>query len=326
MRRDLRHLDLADLVGSAYTIEAGGMRGWGAEERNAAVAQVIWGGSVRRQKTVAKDVEADREGELNRLAIAPDRADHCHVPLPAHPPARPPPALAQLPARRRPLPLPRHRTPQLPHAPTGHDLMAMFPPAPPDNFPEMRPGPTSGFFQRQERAFFAQAGKEIVRVRVEVDFPHGAEPEPVKPRPISTLGAASSSSAGRPWMSGPPPGSAHHAHSPSQATLAPVLYPHPPRPARGGGVPPPQPPLYPTHASPVGHSPSLNLHPAVPAGTGLHTPPQDAASGLPLPPPPAPKGGDYPAEEFDDESWRRPMPYAERRRAGKHTRRVIVRT
>ena len=48
--------------------------------------------------------------------------------------------------------------------------MAMFPAAPPAGFPEMRPGPTSGFFVRQERAFFAQAGREIVRVRVEVDF------------------------------------------------------------------------------------------------------------------------------------------------------------
>ena len=43
--------------------------------------------------------------------------------------------------------------------------MAMFPAAPPAGFPEMRPGPTSGFFVRQERAFFAQAGREIVRVR-----------------------------------------------------------------------------------------------------------------------------------------------------------------
>jgi hypothetical protein len=32
-------------------------------------------------------------------------------------------------------------------------------------------------------------------------------------------------------------------------------------------------------------------------------------------------------EEYEpDESWRRPMPHAERRRAGKYTRRVIVRT
>ncbi|KAJ7123695.1 hypothetical protein C8R44DRAFT_670267, partial [Mycena epipterygia] len=61
-----------------------------------------------------------------------------------------------------------------PAPPTGHDLMAMFPPAAPDNFSEMRPGPTSGYFQRQERAFFAQAGREIVRVRVDVDLPPSA--------------------------------------------------------------------------------------------------------------------------------------------------------
>ena len=50
----------------------------------------------------------------------------------------------------------------------------------------------------------------------------------------------------------------------------------------------------------------------------------------PLPPPPPP--GEHPAEarpsaegfSEEDEAWRRPMPHSERRRAGKHTRRVIV--
>jgi hypothetical protein len=50
----------------------------------------------------------------------------------------------------------------------------MFPPAAPDNFSDMRPGPTSGYFQRQERALFAQAGKEVVRIRIDVDL----QPEP----------------------------------------------------------------------------------------------------------------------------------------------------
>ena len=35
--------------------------------------------------------------------------------------------------------------------------MALFPPAPPMNIVS---GPTSGFFQNQEKAFFAKAGKE----------------------------------------------------------------------------------------------------------------------------------------------------------------------
>ena len=59
-----------------------------------------------------------------------------------------------------------------PAPPTGHELMALFPPPPPLN---IRPGPTSGYFQREERAFFAQAGKEIVRVRIEVDMPQNNE-------------------------------------------------------------------------------------------------------------------------------------------------------
>src|SRR6266581_6226081 len=88
-----------------------------------------------------------------------------------------------------------HRNPKFPAPPTGHDLMAMFPPAPPDNV-QMRPGPTSGFFQQQERAFFAQAGKEIVRVRVDVDVARGSE-DPTKSR--ST----------RPWTSGSGPLVAH---------------------------------------------------------------------------------------------------------------------
>ena len=50
--------------------------------------------------------------------------------------------------------------------------MALFPPPPPLN---IRSGPTSGYFQREERAFFAQAGKEIVRVRIEVDMPQNSE-------------------------------------------------------------------------------------------------------------------------------------------------------
>jgi hypothetical protein len=51
-------------------------------------------------------------------------------------------------------------------------------------------------------------------------------------------------------------------------------------------------------------------------GSGLRTPPQDSISqGQPSSKP------EYPTEEYDpDEAWRRPMPYAERRRAGKHTR------
>lgn len=224
-----------------------------------------------------------------------------------------------------------------PAPPTGHDLMAMFPPAPPDNFPEMRPGPTSGFFQRQERAFFAQAGKEIVRVRLEVDLPHGPGSDSSEAGKSSSLSRASSSSS-RPWppaasssSHGPPPISGSTSHSPSiSSSTAPPPYPHPashrtsPRGSLSNAAA--HFPISPGHSHPHPHSqgPPPNLHPPPGQmhqhGPGVRTPPQDPsqlASGA---------KPEYPQEDYDDESWKRPMPYAERRRAGKHTRRVIVRT
>jgi len=198
---------------------------------------------------------------------------------------------------------------------TGHDLMAMFPPAPPDNFPELRAGPTSGYFQRQERAFFAQAGKEIVRVRVEVDLQSGVEQDPISGK--LRAGAPRS----WPLSSHPQPPSGPH-HSPVQpSSTAPVPYPLPSssrpthRPVTSG-------PLFPIIHSPASQLPP-NLHPPVSQqpGIGLRTPPQEvtSSSGVPITKP------EHQADDYDDESWRRPMPYAERRRAGKHTKRVIVR-
>ncbi len=154
--------------------------------------------------------------------------------------------------------------------------MAMFPPAPPSIFPA-RGQNTSGYFQRQERAFFAQAGKEIVRVRVEVDLPHGSgSPHDDKPRHPMDPGPRS-------WAPSP-------AHSHSHP-------PQPPPPGRRNGPVPVNPsPLFP-HPMPSKHDPS----------------------------PPAQKM-DYDNDSADaDEAWKRPMPFNERRRAGKHTRRVIVR-
>jgi hypothetical protein len=103
--------------------------------------------------------------------------------------------------------------------------MAMFPPAPPNNF-GICPGPTSDFFKREERAFFAQPGKEIVRLtgRVEVYFPHQNKPNVFQQRPAS-----------RPWPlngpgPGPPPPTAppHDPyHSLGQSSSAPLPYPYP---------------------------------------------------------------------------------------------------
>lgn len=184
--------------------------------------------------------------------------------------------------------------------------MAMFPPAAPPISPEIRAGPTSGYFQRQERAFFAQAGREIVRVRVEVDIQNGTDTENISSK---TRGRDSS----RPWAA---LGHAQH-HSPVQSASTPVLYPHPPnsRPPPRGTAPVTSTPLYPmpSHSPSSQHPP--NLHPPA-----LRTPPHENAQLS------TPKS-EFASDEYDpDEAWRRPMPYAERRRAGKHTRRVIVRT
>ncbi|KAK7045402.1 hypothetical protein VNI00_007655 [Paramarasmius palmivorus] len=169
-----------------------------------------------------------------------------------------------------------------PAPPTGHELMALFPPS--CNIP-VRPEPTSGYFQVQERQFFAQAGKEIVRVRVEIDIPPdekslrrergGAAPYESPPYTHHSVSVSPSQAARR----------AHHPHS--QA--------HPP-----------------------------TLHTPTPHHTGA--PPLRITTTSPSSPAPlAPNGSVQVGDDDDDESWKRPMPYAERRRAGKHTRRVVVR-
>lgn len=201
---------------------------------------------------------------------------------------------------------------RFPAPPTGHELMALFPAPAPECGPEARGGPTSGFFQRQERAFFAQAGKEIIRVRVEVDIPSGGAEADSKSKP--------GSSSSRSWTQMPGQPGPHQ--SPLQSSTAPPppqLFPHSnSRPPQRGAVPVTP---FPHPPPPLQHPP--NLHPPIPhqPSPGLRTPPQDPTQpGLPPPRPEYPHG-----EEYDDDSWKKPMPYAERRRAGKHTKRVIVR-
>lgn len=80
-----------------------------------------------------------------------------------------------------------------PTPPTGHELMALFPPPPPP-IPTM--GSTSNLFFAQERAFFARKGKEIIAVQIEADlyagpsqpYPHAhthphSHPQPPDPVP-----------------------------------------------------------------------------------------------------------------------------------------------
>lgn len=67
----------------------------------------------------------------------------------------------------------------------------------------------------------------------------------------------------------------------------------------------------------------------------LHSAPSSQHSGIPLRSPPhetlpAPgaKVESQAAEDYredSDDAWRRPTPYSDRRRAGKHTRRVVIR-
>ncbi|KAF8624036.1 hypothetical protein AX15_006060 [Amanita polypyramis BW_CC] len=198
--------------------------------------------------------------------------------------------------------------------------MAMFPPAPPETPLETRGGPTSGFFQRQERAFFAQAGKEIFRVRVEIDMaPHAPEMEgahvKTRPRDVNAPHAWPP-----PLPAHPPPNGSLSHHSSAHAASSPVALANPNgRPNQRSGVS--ITPGYPvnTHSPTLHHPP--NLH-SSPAGMTLRTPTQEAIPAASQRP-----KTEFPPEEFDpDEAWRRPIPYAERRRAGKHTKRVIVRS
>lgn len=201
--------------------------------------------------------------------------------------------------------------------------MALFPPPPPLNF---RPGPTSGYFQREERAFFAQAGKEIVRVRIEVDMPQNEGDEPM------TLGREGARQRQSPLDQRH---SAALLHSPSQTSptrsLAPMPYPPQTngRTPRSGPVPIPVQPVFPvpshgTSQPPLppnvhpSHSPPVNvIRPGFPNTSPPHEHPRLALPGNQIESMP---------EDLrdDDESWRRPIPHNQRRRAGKHTKRVVV--
>ncbi|KIJ61198.1 hypothetical protein HYDPIDRAFT_116179 [Hydnomerulius pinastri MD-312] len=208
-----------------------------------------------------------------------------------------------------------------PAPPTGHELMALFPPAPPASFPEMRPGPTSGFFQRQERAFFAQAGKEIVRVRVEIDVPSQSSDES---HPSGNSRESSvHNGPPRTWPQLPPHPQHHSPVEPSAASSAP--YPKPPRQSRAIPAPAQASAMFPVSPHGQPPQPPLNLHTPTShhTGVGLRTPPHDPHPGGPGTKVEFQAQEDY--RDDADEAWRRPTPYADRRRAGKHTRRVIVR-
>ncbi|KAI0673140.1 hypothetical protein C8Q78DRAFT_990435 [Trametes maxima] len=215
---------------------------------------------------------------------------------------------------------------KFPAPPTGHDLMALFPPAP----PPMRPGPTSGYFQHEERKFFAQAGKEIVRVRIEIDTPVVAGP-PLAPPPGP--GVAS------PTHALPGPQHRHpHVHPHPHQHPHPHPHHHDRQPSGPSPSLPPPPPPPPHSTSPRSHlPPGPGFPPQGPPALGLGGPGAPAHPGYPIHSPPAAMrppeserrgvgggAGDAMVVEDDEEAWRHPTPHNARRRAGKHTRRVIV--
>ncbi|KAI9435789.1 hypothetical protein H4582DRAFT_2112234 [Lactarius indigo] len=219
-----------------------------------------------------------------------------------------------------------------PPPPTGHELMRLFPPQPPEQPLFLKQGSTSLYFRRQEHQFFAQAGKEIIRVRVESDFP---------PTPARTSKGKEPVSVPHPWSAHP-----HAPLPPSVQQQQQQQQQQQPQPQQQSAQSQPQPTMQPPPPLPeVAHAPAAHMHsPPHPVPPYSHHHP-DIARGNPsaVVPPPGYAPPHHPAtivrnapppvdqrvddiREEDDQSWRRPTPHGERRRAGKHTRRVVVRT
>lgn len=136
--------------------------------------------------------------------------------------------------------------------------MRLFPPQPPEQPIFLKQGPTSLYFRRQEHQFFAQAGKEIIRVRVESDFSpssgsarsttKGKEPVSSVPHPWPThshppVPPPPSMQQQQQQQQAPPPPPEQHAHAPAHMHSPPHHHPVPPYPhhhpdmARGGPAP-----------------------------------------------------------------------------------------
>lgn len=172
-----------------------------------------------------------------------------------------------------------------PAPPTGHDLMAFFPPQP----PTVRPTPgssisTSGWFEQQERAYFsktsANAEKRLSKDAKAKDLSYSLSPQTIH----------SSTSLDKSSYSSP---NSSHARNPTLQLS----------------------PQYPT----------MTVHvPSDPQAAMVHSPSQSSNGS------PSSSLGHESSQmedwrENSDEAWRRPIPFNERRRAGKHTKRVIVR-
>ncbi|KAH9923317.1 uncharacterized protein B0H18DRAFT_1085712 [Fomitopsis serialis] len=216
------------------------------------------------------------------------------------------PASAAVMPRRRGFPAP----------PTGHELMALFPPPPPN--PIM--GSTSSFFCAQERAFFACKGKEIVAVQIEADMHTG----PSQPHPHAH------------------PHTHPHSQPPAPAEQTARQTSRSPRthpghalalPPKSGSLPPTQEsaraprgiPVIPIAAqsAPAVSALSPYPHPAPPQHARMTPPhaPMDVQTQYPMHPPPpqqAEEHGGKQTQQMDgymgeDEARMRPMPHNERR-------------
>ena len=179
---------------------------------------------------------------------------------------------------------------RFPAPPTGHDLMAMFPAQPPSVTPYAGgpSGPTSGWFGQQERAYFAKNVEQ--RRSKDSNSPSKAGDASLSPR------------------------------SPQVIHLPPAIQT--------------QKSSYMSPTSPHSSSPTI-LHLSSQYTAMSVSPPMDSRSA-PSPSnstsssgsPSSSFGHDSQAEDWRDkpvESWRIPTNSNERRRAGKHTKRVIVR-
>ncbi|KAJ7271174.1 hypothetical protein C8J57DRAFT_1435421 [Mycena rebaudengoi] len=237
--------------------------------------------------------------------LSPSPSPSQSSPAAATPPYKPDPGAVNPARSRRPLSPSSLRDVDLTHTadmplrrypapPTGHDLMALFPPPAPDNFAnEMRPTPTSTYFQRQERAFFAQAGKEIVRVRVDIDHPD-VDMQHLAPNPKrASLGLLASSAASSPatrypaqQMYPPPPQSAGGSASGSRQGAGPrtPVFPPTPHPSSAQGPHLPHPSSHPARRDTDPASAHPSPHPSHSAHPHPHRTDSSSSAAHPMPP------------------------------------------
>jgi len=200
----------------------------------------------------------------------------------------------------------------LPIPPTGHELMEMWPAL----APQIPHSPGSSFFHSQERAFFSR-DNSFFQVQIDIDQPQtnqtlggpyrqekgkaradppqlSAIPRQQPPQPPSQQPSPSSSS----WNVSPPsqhqsPSERRRAQPPPQST----------KPHRSQTIP--------INPLPVAAGPPNGHHMGQYQASGHH-------SQYPYPPP---ESRHKSPTTVDDDAWRRPTPYSERRRAGKGPRR-----